>query len=76
MKGSSVAELAPAWLFACAESGRFAAGYTGSQPVALSLTLPNGRVEVPGMAVGTVVWDQGKVSVDAVDLQGEPQIII
>ncbi len=76
VKGNSVAELAPAWLFACPESGRFAAGYTGSQPVALSLTLPGGRVEVPGMGVGTVVWDQGQVSVDAVGLQGEPQITI
>ena len=74
--GGGSQELAPAWLFACPESGRWAAGYTGSQPVALSLALPGGQVEVQAMAVGTVVWDQGQVSVDAVGLQGEPKITI
>jgi hypothetical protein len=75
-EGAGNGERAPAWLFACPESGRWAAGYTGSQPVALSLTLPGGRVDVPAMAVGTLVWDQGQVRVDAVSLQGQPRISI
>jgi len=74
--GETAGELAPAWLFASPENGRWVAGYTGSQPAALSLTLPGGRVEVPAMGVGTLVWDQGQVRVDAVGLQGEPQINI
>lgn len=68
--------LAPAWLFASPENGRWTAGYTGSQPAALSLEVPGGRVEVRAMGVGTLVWDQGQVSVDAVGLQGEPLISI
>jgi len=36
----------------------------------------SGRVEISAMAMGTVVWDQGQVRVDAVGLQGEPQISI
>lgn len=63
---------APAWLFASPESGRWVAGYTGDQPTALTLIVPDGKVEIPAMATGTLVWDQGQVYVDAVGLQGKP----
>lgn len=65
---------APAWLFANPAGGRWVAGYTGSHAAALSLSVPGGTVEVPAMGVGTLVWDQGKVSLDAVDVQGEPRV--
>jgi len=64
----------PAWLFASPATGRWVAGYTGSQPIPLRLEVPGGQVVVAGMATGSVVWDQGVVSVEAVALQGEPQI--
>ena len=65
---------APAWLFASPTTGRWVAGYSGAMPVPVSLEVPGGRVAVAGMAAGCVVWDQGQVSVEAVVLQGEPQV--
>ena len=49
----------PAWLFASPATGRYVAGYHGQQPAPLTLTVPGGRVEVPEMGIGTVVWDRG-----------------
>ncbi len=56
----------PAWLFASPATGRYVAGYHGSRPAALTLTVPGGRVEAPEMGVGTVVWNNGKVTIEAV----------
>jgi hypothetical protein len=62
---------APAWLFASPATGRYVAGYHGQRPAPLSLTVPGGRVEVPEMGIGTVVWDNGKVTVEAIGLENE-----
>jgi hypothetical protein len=59
----------PAWLFASPATGRYVAGYHGQQPAPLTLTLPGGRVEVPDMGIGTIVWDNGKVTVEAVGVE-------
>ena len=64
----------PAWLFASPVTGRYVAGYHGQPPAALNLTVPGGRVEVPEMGIGTVVWDGGRVTVEAVGPKGEPVI--
>jgi hypothetical protein len=61
--------LAPAWLFASPETGRYAAGYTGNVACPVTLEVPGGRIEVAAMKVGTLTWDNGKVSVEAVGLQ-------
>jgi hypothetical protein len=63
-----------AWLFASPVTGRWAAAYHGLQPAPLTLTVPDGSVEVAAMGTGTVVWDNGQVTVEAVGLQGEPMI--
>lgn len=63
-----------AWLFAPPETGRYVAAYHGQVPAPLTLTVPGGRVDVEAMAVGTVVWDNGRVSVEAVGLEGTPKI--
>ena len=52
----------PAWLFASPATGRYVAGYHGARPAALTLTVPGGRVEIPEMGIGTVVWDNGQVT--------------
>ena len=59
---------APAWLFASPATGRYVAGYHGLQPAPLTLTLPDDRIEVPQMGIGTVVWDakRGRVTVETV----------
>lgn len=66
---------APAWLFASPTTGRYVAGYHGAQPAPLTLSVPGGRVEVAEMGVGAVVWDNGRVTVEAVGVRGEPTII-
>jgi hypothetical protein len=62
------------WLFACPERGRWVAGYHGLRPAPLKLTVPGGTVEVEAMGTGTVVWNGGEVSVEAVDLHGTPSL--
>jgi len=64
----------PAWLFASPATGRYVAGYHGLRPAPLTLTVPGGRVEVPEMGIGTVVWDNGRVTVEAVGVKGEPLV--
>ncbi|MBN1247036.1 MAG: hypothetical protein JXC32_05220, partial [Anaerolineae bacterium] len=64
----------PGWLFVSPETGRYVAAYHGLHPVPLTLTVPEGKVEIQAMATGVVVWDRGDVSVDAVGLQGEPVV--
>jgi hypothetical protein len=61
---------APAWLVASPETGRYVAAYHGLEPAPLTLQVPGGRVEVPAMGMGTVVWDNGRVIVDAIGVRG------
>lgn len=65
----------PAWLFASPMTGRYVAGYHGSQPAPLTLAVPGGRIEIAEMGVGTVVWDNGRATVEAVGVQGEPRVV-
>ena len=65
---------AAGWLFACPERGRWVAGYHGLEPAPLRLTVPGGSVEIEAMGTGTVVWDSGQVSVEAVGLRGTPNV--
>ena len=46
-----------------------------SVPAPLTLTVPGGKVEIDAIEVGTVFWDGGKVTVDAVGLKGNPRVI-
>ncbi len=62
------------WLFGSPQSKRWAAGTHGSMSAPLTLTVPDGRVEIEGITVGTVFWDNGKVTVDAIGLQGKPRV--
>ena len=62
------------WLFASPETGRYVAAYHGLRPAPLTLSVPAGRVHIPMMGTGTVLWDNGIVTVDAVDLQGEIEV--
>jgi hypothetical protein len=54
---------APAWLFAAPHGGFYAAGYYGA-PAPLTLEFPGQKVELPSMGVGTVVWENGALTVD------------
>ena len=63
----------PAWLFAAPAQDLWAAGYHGV-PAPFTLTVPGGRVEIEAMGTGTVVWEKGKVTAEAIGLQGQPVI--
>jgi hypothetical protein len=58
-----------AWLFASPATGRWVAAYHGLQPAPLTLTVPGETIEIAAMGTGTVVWDNGEVTVEAVGLQ-------
>jgi hypothetical protein len=40
----------------------------------LFFAVPEGKVEIESMTTGMVVWDNGRVSVEANDLRGTPKI--
>jgi hypothetical protein len=62
------------WLFGSPKTKRWAAGYHGLTPAPLTLTVPGGKVEIDALKVGTVFWDNGTVTVDAVGIKGTPRV--
>lgn len=62
---------APAWLYADPGADLYVAGYHGP-PGPFALITPTGRVELRRMGTGTVVYDAGTISVDALHLQQGP----
>ena len=65
---------APAWLLAIPEAELWVGAYHGPQASTLSLDLPKGRVDIESLEAGIVVWDRGRVSVDALGLAAEPTV--
>jgi hypothetical protein len=63
-----------AWLYANPVAKRWVAGYHGQTAAPLTLILPDGVVEIEAMGMGTVIWDDGDVTIEAIDLTGTPQI--
>ena len=60
-----------AWLYVSPDGQTAVAAYHGPVSASLELTLPKGFVKLPSLSAGIVIWDHGKVSVDALDLKGE-----
>jgi hypothetical protein len=65
---------APAWLYVNARTGCYVAGYHGRRRTHLTLTVPGGSVEIASMGTGTVVWDNGALTVEAIGLEGQPVV--
>lgn len=66
---------AAAWLFhSPADPTRWVAGYHGREPAPFRLSLPGGSLEIDGLAEGVVVWEDGKVQLDANMVLGEPRV--
>ena len=63
-----------AWLFAARKKRYWVAGYHGTSPKPLRLELPDGEVKIKAFAAGTIIWDDGKVSIEAAHVKGKPQI--
>jgi len=64
----------PAWLFASPETKKWVAAYHGLSAAPAILTVPDGKVEIEAMGMGTIVWDNGVVTIEAIDLKGTPKI--
>ncbi|MCZ6633919.1 MAG: hypothetical protein O7G87_10970 [bacterium] len=64
----------PAWLFACPETNRYVAAFHGSTPEPLTLSVPDGRVDIDAMGTGAVIWDNGEVTIEALEIEGEVQV--
>lgn len=63
----------PAWLWASPTGERWVAGYLGDEPTDLTLETPQGTAHVRHMGVGTLVWEHGEVSIEAV---GAPEVTV
>jgi len=61
-----------AWLVAVPQDNLYVAGYMGTEPAPLTLEVPGGRVALDAMGMGTVVWHNGHVYIDAVSIAGTP----
>lgn len=64
---------APALLWGDEASNVWAASYYGD-PAPLSLTVPGGSVQIERMGPGMVLWDGGKVTVEALEMSGKPLV--
>jgi hypothetical protein len=56
------------WLYACPERDLWVAGYHGLAPAPLKLALPQAEIEVAAMGTGTICWQDGKTTIDAVGI--------
>jgi hypothetical protein len=64
----------PAWLFVSPKENLVVAAYHGPDVAPLTLKLPEGSVELDGIGTGTVIWDNGNVSVEGLGLKGAPRV--
>ena len=62
------------WLYANPSAQRWVVGYHGPDPMPIQLTVPDGQVNIEAMGTGTIIWDNGQVTIEANDIQGTPQI--
>ena len=56
----------PVWLCACPGGKRYVAAYSGSEMTSLRLEVPGDVVELAEMGAGTVIWDEGEVTIEAI----------
>jgi len=64
-----------AWLLGLPEADLWVGVYHGPEAAAFTLEVPDGRVDIERMEAGMVVWDQGRVTVDAIGFQAEPRVL-
>ncbi len=61
-----ICDKGPIWLCACPGGTRYVAAYSGIGTTSLRLEVPGDVVEVAAMGAGTVIWDEGQVTIDAI----------
>ncbi len=65
---------AAAWILASPQRQCWVAAYHGPEAAPLVFAVPEGKVEIESMGTGMVVWDNGRVSVEANDVRGTPKV--
>ena len=65
---------AAAWILASPQRQCWVAAYHGPEAAPLVFEVPEGKVEIESMSTGMVVWDKGRVCVEANDLRGTPKV--
>jgi hypothetical protein len=40
----------------------------------LTLHVPDGEVHLEGIRLGTIIWDNGAVTIEGIGLSGQPQV--
>ncbi len=63
-----------AWVYGCKKKKLWAAGYHGRTSKPLTFDTPQGTVTLKGMATGTIVWDDGLVTIEATGIKGKPKV--
>ncbi len=63
-----------AWLFACPQTERYIAAFHGADPEPLTLTVPKGKLSIEAMGMGTILWDNGDIAIEALRCEGEIKI--
>ena len=63
-----------AWLYVSPDGEKIAAAYHGPTPSPLNLVHPDFSVDLSSLECGMVVWEDGRVSIDAIALEGKPGI--
>jgi hypothetical protein len=53
---------------------RTVAAYHGPEAAPLTLKGPEGSVEIEALGTGMVIWDNGKVTVEGLNLKGTPRV--
>ena len=64
----------PAWLFACPQTKRYVAAFHGADPEPLTLSVPEGELYIEAMGTGTILWDNGNITIEALQCKGKIKI--
>ncbi len=64
-----------AWLVGLPEADLWVGAYHGPEAAAFTLEVPDGQVHIEHVEAGMVLWDRGRVTVDAIGLQAEPRVV-
>ena len=63
-----------AWLLHLPAADLVAAAYHGPAKAPLTLETPRGQAQIDSLEAGLVVWQRGRVAIDAIGMSGEPQV--
>lgn len=64
-----------AWLLGLPEAELWVGAYHGPDAASFTLEVPDGEVQIETIEAGLVVWERGRVAIDALGLQAEPAVV-